>query len=272
MHAWLRRGDALLRAGVVVLVGLPYALRRLRKLSLGAFFDPARAQIGRGLVAAVLEITCVALIVFQAQRPHANHLDWTVEEFVLAHTSTTLDYAAEWLGMMGSLPVATLVTGVVVFVLWRGGRPRREIAAMLAAWLTSEAIGLVIVGLLRYHRAEPIATNIWPFGFAGSAPLRAFAVNGMAAWLLGRAHPTWRWRCAMIAGTLVALSTAGVVWAREQALTEALLELAGGSAVLFAVVGWLEGYTSVATPPGSASPPATATGEAAQPGQTDAGT
>jgi membrane protein DedA with SNARE-associated domain len=270
LHHWLGRGGAILLGAVLVLVGLPYALRRLRKLSLGTVFDPARAQIGQGLIAAVLETTCIALIVFQAQGRHPNPLDRGVEEFVFAHSSTTLDSVAEWLGFIGSLPIVTLVSGAVVALLWRDRRPRREMAAMIAAWFVSEALGLVLVGLLRYHRAEPVKTMIWPFGFAGSMPLRALAVYGMAAWLLGRAYPTKRWLGVIVAGGLVALSALGVVWAREQAFTEALLELAAGGLVLFAAIWWLEGYTSVATA-GPASPSAAPTSEAAQTGQGDAG-
>jgi hypothetical protein len=247
LHQWLGRGGAVLLGVVVVLVGLPYALRRLRKLSLGAFSDRARAQMTQGLLAAALETICIALIVFQAEHRRPNRLDRATEEAVLAHSSAAVEDAAEWLAELGSLPVVTLIASLVVLVLWRCGRSRREIVSMLMAWFASEAIGLLLVGLLRYQDTEPIKMRMWPFGFAGSVPLRAFAVHGMAAWLMGCVNPRWRQPCGAIGGILIALATVGVVWAREQALTEALLELAAGGVVLFALISWLEGYARTAT-------------------------
>lgn len=256
LHHWLGRGGMVLLGAVAVLVGLPYLLRRLRKLSLGAYLHPAAAQVLQGLLAAAIEITCIALLVMQAQRDHPTLLDREVDTWIAANVSSNMETIFAWFGFLGALPVLILVTVVTLIALFRRQRPWKEPAAMLWALVASELLGLLIVGLLRYHRAEPIKASVWPFGFAGSVPLRAFAVYGMLAWVLSRRWSRARWLLSVASGLIVVLATAGVVFGREQALTEALLELAAGGVVLFTGVWWLEGYGGTITH--APAPPPTA--------------
>ena len=70
--------------------------------------------------------------------------------------------------------------------LYHRRRPWRECAALGWALVASEALGLLVLGLLRARQIDPVRAVAWPFGFAGLIPLRAFAVLGMTAYLLRR--------------------------------------------------------------------------------------
>jgi membrane-associated protein len=248
LHRWLGRGGVILLGVVLLLVGLPYVLRRLRQLALGRFFDPAQAQFWQGMLVAFLEVVCIALIVFIAQGKHVTHLDERVEAWILEHSDASADAVAVGFSLLGSFPVTAGVAAAMVGFLAYRRRPPREGYAMLAVLLASELVGLLLVGLLRFRSAELPRSAFWPFGFAGSVPLRAFAVYGMAAWLVARQDRRLGRFGWVLAAALIVLAGGGVVWAREQRLTEALLESGAGGLVLFSTLWWLEGYGPVTTP------------------------
>jgi membrane protein DedA with SNARE-associated domain len=242
LHAWLGRGSLILLGCVIVLVGLPYLLRRLRHMPLGSFERLARAQIWQGLLVAILEVVCVAVLLLMAQGRHSTGLDRDIAAWLEARRTPHMDLLAKAAILPGTLPVDVVLVALVVGGLWKQGRSWRESAALLWALLASEAVGLLIVGLLRYRDVEPIRAQVWPFGFAGLVPLRAFSVLGMIANLVTRQNRVLgRW-ISVLAAVLILGTGFGVVWTREQMLTEVLLEYAAGGLVLFAGLWWLEGY------------------------------
>jgi membrane protein DedA with SNARE-associated domain len=247
LHRWLGRGGLIILACVVLLVGLPYLLRRLHRLS-PAFWDRfTRAQIWQGVLAAILEVVCIALLVRLPPPPERDQLtdpDLQVKDWVdsARQSAPFLDPVAEVGNFLGTLPVALAVTLGLVAWLWIRGRPWRESAAMLGALIGSEGLGLLLLGLLRHRGVEPGRTAVWPHGFAGLACLRAFAVFGMAAFVIARQDRTWGRVAKGLAALLTLLVGMSLVWLHQQTLTEVLLEYAAAGLVLFAGLWWLEGY------------------------------
>jgi membrane-associated protein len=257
LHRWLGRGGVVLLACVVVLIALPYLLRRLRRLPVGQWDRLIRAQVWQGVLAAVLEVVCIAVLVLLAQGRLANPIDQRVDEWLAAQDLPVVDTLAVWGGGVGILPVLVALTAAVLVLLWRRGRPWQEGMAMLWALTASEAVGLLLVGLLRRWDVELVRAELWPFGFAGLIPLRAFAVLGMSAHVLARQSGNWAGISWAMAVVLILLAGFGVAWSRAQTLTEVLLEYAAGALVLFAGVWWLEGFGPglVGARPGSAREP-----------------
>jgi len=68
LHRWLGRGGLIILGCVVVLVGLPYLWRRLRKVPAASWNRLLRAQLWQGIVAAILVVVCVAGLVLLAER------------------------------------------------------------------------------------------------------------------------------------------------------------------------------------------------------------
>jgi hypothetical protein len=137
-----------------------------------------------------------------------------------------------------------MIALAVLMTWWLRSRERsgREIAVVWWSLLASEAIGLLLLALLRHKGIEPARTLAWPYGFAGLEPLRGAALIGMTAWLIGRVYPHRDLLIKAMALLLVLWIGFGIVWLREQSPTEVLLEFAAGSVQLFAGLWWLEGY------------------------------
>jgi hypothetical protein len=137
----------------------------------------------------------------------------------------------------------------MVAVLWFRGRTWRESAAIGWSLLASEGSGLVLLALLRSRDIEPLKADVWPFGFAGLVPLRAFAVFGMSAIVLSRQSRPWGRVAVIVAAVLVLLVGFSVVWTETQQFTETLLEFAAGALIVFAGLWWLEGHGPGLLPP-----------------------
>jgi membrane protein DedA with SNARE-associated domain len=250
LHKYLGGGGLILLACVVLLVGLPLLLRRFRKVQPGLWQRVLRAQVWQGVAAAVLEVVCVALLVFVASPTrdpaayHGRRVDQTVEEWVdpARHAAPLGIALARWGGYTGGLPTVLVVTALMLVQLWYARRPWREYVALVGALIVSEGVGLILLGLLRHRGVEPEYTLVWPYGFAGLAPLRAVAVFGMAAAQVGRQNPTWGRLARMVALLLVLFIGISAVWAGEQRFTQVLLECVAGGVVLFAGLWWLEGH------------------------------
>jgi membrane protein DedA with SNARE-associated domain len=242
LHKWLGRGGLIILACVIVIVGLPYLLRRLHKLSPALLHRIARTQIWLGILAAVLEVICIAVLVLQAQGDRAPAVDRRIADWVQGHKAPVLDALAGVGSIPGTFPAALALTLLMGFALWYRGRSWRESAAVLWSLLASEGIGLVLLGLLRARDIEPVKVETWPFGFAGLVPLRAFAVLGTSAKLLARQNRLWGRVAVVLATLLILLVGFSVVWAQEQQFTETLLEFAAGAVIMFAGLWWLEGY------------------------------
>jgi membrane protein DedA with SNARE-associated domain len=241
LHHWLGRGGMILLGALALLIGLPYLLRYLRRISLGQVFNVARARVFQGLLVAVLEVICIALLVTMTRHHGQAYLDVRIDRWIAANTNEMLDHVGALMTLLGSLPVLGLVTAATVVWLARRGRSVREGVAMIVVFLASEILGLILVGLLDYREANAIHSPLWPFGFSGSVPLRALAVYGMAAALVRR-HDGRRSRvAAVVAAVLIVITGVAVVWTREQSLSETLLESAAGAIVLFGGIWWLEG-------------------------------
>jgi len=245
LHKWLGRGGLILLGCVIVFVGLPILLRHVRKLP-SRFWDRlARAQIWEGLLVAVLEVVCIAMLVMLAQstRP-VNMLDRHIDEWV-AETAPSMPFlhtVAAFGSFLGILPVVAAAVGVQMIALWMCRRNWREYVALIWCLVASEVIGFVLLGLLRARDIEPIPATTWPFGFAGLVPIRALAVYGMMHALL-RLHKPWpRLLTGLSAIVLILLPGFGVVWSRSQAFTETILEYAAGGVILFVGIWWLEGF------------------------------
>lgn len=241
LHRWLGRGGLIILGSVVILVALPYLLRRLHHMPFGKL-EWARAQVWQGVLAAVLEVVCIGVLVLLAQGKHVTPLDRRVVSWIGEHDVSPLNTLAVLGSLLGGLPACCAVTVVVLTFLWRRGRPWDERMVLLWALFASEAIGLLLVGLLRARSITPNVAIAWPRGFSGSVPLRAFALFGMVAYLLPRQFPRWEWVIKPLAAALVLWTGFSVVWNREQMLSETLLEFAAGAIVLFAGLWWLEGF------------------------------
>jgi membrane-associated protein len=265
LHKWLTRGGLIILSCVIVLVALPYLLKRLRKPSpallnrMGVSHPtsasrPARrlgegGQVWQGILAAILEVICIAVLVRLAQGDRATAIDRRLADWTAAHSTPLLDTLANVGNFPGTLPAVAALTLLMLAVLWYRGRPWRESAAILWSFLASEGIGLLLLALFHSREIEPVRTEVWPFGFAGLIPLRAFAVLGMSAALLSRQNRVWGRVAIPLAAVLVLLVGFSVVWTREQLVTETLLEFAAGAVIVFAGLWWLEGYGPGLLPP-----------------------
>src|SRR5262249_57722287 len=108
-----------------------------------------------------------------------------------------------------------------------------ESAAVVWGLAASEGIGLVLLGLFQSRAVEPVKADVWPFGFAGLVPLRAFAVLGMSAQVLSRQSRQWGRLATVLAAVLILLVGWSVVWTQEQLVTETLLEFAAAAGLVF---------------------------------------
>jgi thioredoxin reductase (NADPH) len=242
LHKWLGRGGLIILGCVIVLVGLPYLWRRLRKLSPALLHRIARAQVWHGILAAILEAVCIAMLLQLAKGGPTSAVDRAVAEWVKGHETPALETLAKVGTLPGTLPVAAALTLLMVAFLWHRQRSWRESAVMVWALLASEGVGLVLWGLLRSHAIEAVKSEVWPFGFAGLIPLRAFAVLGMGAVLLTRQSRTWGRVALALAAVLVLLVGCCVILTQQQRFHETLLEFAAGAIIVFAGLWWLEGY------------------------------
>jgi membrane-associated protein len=242
LHDRLGKGGLIVLGCVIVLVGLPYLLRRLRHMQFRPLERVTRGEIVQGLLAALLEVVCVGLLALMSDQRQTLRLDREVADWLAEHPSDTVKMVAQVGEFIGSLPVVTLWTLLMLAWLWRRARPWRESAAAAWALVGSEALGLVLVGIIHLRAVRPVYVNEWPYGYAGLVPMRAFAVAGMSAYLAARQWPVYGRALKGIALLLVWLAAFGVVWMGTQTLTETLLELAAGGLVLFAGLWWLEGF------------------------------
>lgn len=249
LHKWLGRGGFIILGCVIVLVGVPYLLRRLRKLSPEFLNRVARTQVWQGILAAILEGVCIAVLVRLAQGDRATAVDERIAGWVEVHPTPVLDALAKIGSVPGTLPAAAALTLLMVLGLWYRERSWRESAAVIWSLLASEGIGLVLLGLFRLRGIEPVTMELWPFGFAGLVPLRAFAVLGTSATVLARQNRLWGRVAIALATLLVVLVGFSVVWTQEQQFTETLLEFAAGAVIVFAALWWLEGYGPGLFPP-----------------------
>src|SRR5262249_51056471 len=125
---------------------------------------------------------------------------------------------------------------------WYAGQPWREHAIIVWALVGSEAVGLILLALIRHKGIEPARALAWPFGFAGLAPLRAGAVFGMAAHVTWQLRPRWGLAASLAALGVILLTGFSVVWSGHgHRLTEVALEYAAGAAILFLGLRWLAG-------------------------------
>jgi membrane-associated protein len=249
LHRWLGRGALIILGCVVVLMGLPFLLRRLHQLPV-VWDRLARAQIWRGALVAVLEMICIGTLALLARRDHPTRLDRAIADWINGHSAPALDALATVGSYAGGLPVVAGVALGLIAQLWYRGRSWREHAVVIWSVAASEAAGLLLIALLHFQEVDYARANAWPFGFAGLIPLRAFAVIGMAVQVLARQDPRWGRAAQVLAALLILLAGFGVVWSNRQVLSEALVGYAAGGLILFAGLWWLEGYG-----PGLVSPP-----------------
>jgi membrane protein DedA with SNARE-associated domain len=254
LHHWMGRGALVILGCAVVLVGLPYLLRRIRKLPPVSWNRLLGARIWEGFVAAVVVVICVTMLVMLAEhRGRPALADTEVRQWIEARLGSPLDRIATVASYLGSLPVTAVVA--VALLAWSryAGRPWREQALIAWALAGSEVIGLALLAFIRHRGLEPAAALAWPFGFAGLVPLRAAAVFGVAAHMLRRLHPNRTWPARIAAAGMIALTGFSVVWSREQTMTEVFVEIVAGGVVLFMGLWWLEGR-GVGPLPGPAIP------------------
>jgi membrane protein DedA with SNARE-associated domain len=242
LHHMLGRGALIIAACIAILVGLRFLLHHYKQSPKVVWETLARRQIWQGVVAAILEAACIALLVHMAQRVNPTRLDQHIDEFLTGGAPHGwFDSVARAVSYLGSLPAAVLAVGITIAVLRYYAWSWRPAIALVAALVVSEIAGLCLLELLRRHDVEPSATTAWPADFAGMFALRAMAVYGLIGHILPQAFG-WRQVPAQVGGVLLAVLTgAGVLWLGEQRLTEIGLELVAGGLVLFAVVWWLEG-------------------------------
>ncbi len=242
LHKWLGRGGLIILGSVVILIGLPYLLRRLRKMHPLLWDKLAKAQVWQHVLVAALEVVCVGLLVRVARsKPNPDRptrFDQPIVDWINEHSMPALDLLAAVGTWAGSLLIVAGVAGLLMFLLWHGRRSWREFAALIWTVVASEVVGLLLIALLRSRDIE----SARPFWFEGVIPLRAVAVFGMGAVLISRQNRAWS-RVAWISATMLILFAGfGVVWSQTQYLSEAFLEYAAGGLILFAGLWWLEGY------------------------------
>jgi membrane protein DedA with SNARE-associated domain len=250
LHQWIGRGGLIILGSIVLIVGLTYLLRRLHKVAPEQWRQYLRPQIGLGVLAAVLELVGLAILLLLARGHRAAQWELHLDEWIGAQSIGLLNGLAVLGSFLGILPL--MLTLAVLMTWWLRSRQRsgREIAVVWWSLVASEVVGLLLLALIRHRGIEPARSLAWPYGFAGLEPLRAAALIGMTAWLIGRIYPQRDRLVKALALLLVLWIGFGIVWLREQYPTEVLLEIAAGGVVLFAGVWWLEGYgPGVAVPP-----------------------
>src|SRR5207244_241201 len=106
LHQWLGRGGLIILGSVIILVGLPYLWRRLHNLwpaILNLRRIPASAtrqvvgesgQIWQGILAAILEVVCIAVLVRRAQGERATDVDRLIADWVEGHANPMVDALA----------------------------------------------------------------------------------------------------------------------------------------------------------------------------------
>ena len=251
LHKWLGRGALIVLACVAVLVVLPLLLRHLRGQRPEIWQRMFRAQIWVGLVAALLEVVFIALLVWMARPPEEAESDQDVDIQVrhrLRPFLLEMPYAnvlVEFGRYAGSLPVAAGVTLLVGFYLRRRGRGWPPLVAMFGALIMSEALGLILHGLLHHRGLHAVEGLPWPDNIVEVAPLRALAVFGMAVYLLGREVRLARFILYGLAAILVLSVGWCSLLAYHHRLTRLLLEYAAGSVIVFTAIWWLEGYSGL---------------------------
>jgi membrane protein DedA with SNARE-associated domain len=278
LHKWMGRGGLILLGCVIVLVGFPFLLRRLRGLpqarpgvcavAAEATTAPSAGlkplwqrmvgtQIGLGLLAAVLEVVCISLLVLAAEPraevppPGALHLSQRIEAWLGKPPEQSVAAGIVLFGnYAATLPAVLFVCAILALELRYRRRSIREIGALVGVLLLSEVTGLVLVGLLRRRGIVPVSAFAWPGGFAGLAPLRAVAVYGMAAYLVGLQRRSHGYRAKFCAGAIVLAVGLATIWSGEQRFTEVMLEYAAGAVALFAGIWWLEGFPGLLRPAG----------------------
>jgi membrane protein DedA with SNARE-associated domain len=262
LHHWLGRGALLIAGCVVLIVGIPYLWRRLRRVPPASWNRLLGGRVWEGALAAVLVVVCVKLLLSLALHDgRPTHEDRAVQAWVEARQGTAFDSVARVASYLGSLPVTAVVALLIGAWSRRSGGPWREQGGMLWALVGSEVVGLVLLALIRHEGIEPARAMAWPFGFAGLAPLRAAAVYGMAAHVTYRLAPRGGRYAALAAAAAMLLTGFSVVW-QGQTITEVLVEYAAGGLVLFngqwriegRGVGLLPGATVAATSDGSGQP------------------
>ena len=243
LHHWLGRGAMVLFGAAVVLIGLPYLLRRFRKLPPQTWDRLLRARIWEGFVAAALVIVCVTILVVIAEQPtHLDSTDRAVDQWVSEHRGSPIDGMAVAASYLGSLPVVCGIVVAMLIISRLANQPWREQAIIALALIGSEAVGLVLLALIRHKGIEPEKAIAWPFGFAGIAPLRAAAVFGVAAHLSRRLSLSWRLAISIASVAAILLTGFSVIWTEEQRLTEVAVEFVAGASVLFIALWRLEGH------------------------------
>jgi hypothetical protein len=220
-----------------------YLARRLRRPTPDLVTRLARTYLGPAALLAGLEVGFVALLVLLAQAHHPLPIDRAVHEWLDRLDTPLLRALADRGDFAGTLPVVVAVAVIVAVQLRARRRPWREVAALFGALLASEAVGLLVVGLLRYRHLDVEHGGAWPFGYAGLIPLRAVAVYGMTAHLLARQDRRWGRAATVVVAAVVFLTGLGMVWSGEQGLLEVLLESLAGGLVLVAGVWWLQADT-----------------------------
>jgi membrane-associated protein len=253
LHYYIGRGGLILLGTVVVFIGLPYLLRRLKTKFPDHWERFAGAQIVQGVLAAVLEIFCIGLLLVIAHGRHVTLVDHRINEWLEMHELPIANALAFWGHLPASLPIVIVVTCAMIAFLWRQERSWRESAALIWALVASECVGLLVVGLLHFWDIKPIRAGLWPFGYAGLVPLRALAVYGMIAHVIRRENRRAGQVFLLVTGVLVVWTGFSVIYPTildpdtggrlpEQFFTELLLEYAAGGIVLFAGIWWLEGF------------------------------
>ncbi len=255
LHKWLGRGGLLVVASVVLLIGIPYLWRHMRRLPGGSWERLLRYQVLTGLLAAVLVTICLAGVVFLAKHRAAAEEDLEIDSWVAQHHLPWLDVAAAGGSYLGSLPVTACLALLMLGWMRHRHRPWQEPFVLIAVLLGSETLGLLLLALLRHQDIEPARAFAWPFGFAGLAPLRGAAAYGMMGHLLQRILASRRRLIAVMALVIVGMICFSVVWSEEQYLTEVLIELVAGGLVLFVGFYWLEGYGMAPKPGPQAQTP-----------------
>ena len=83
-------------------------------------------QVWQGILAAVLEVVCIAVLVSLAQGGRATRLDRRIAEWVATHSTPVLDTLANMGTSPGTLPAAVALTLLMLAVLRYRRRPLRE--------------------------------------------------------------------------------------------------------------------------------------------------
>lgn len=243
LHQWLGKGSVVILGCVALLIGLPFLLRRARKMPLERYLPN---QLGRTLLVVSLELILIALLVLLAQGQRTSHWDRAVADWLGDHRGPVVDGLALAGGYLSTLPAVVGAVGLFLMFWYRSGRPQREMAAVGIALAASEALGWLLIALLHGRDIAVVRAEMWPFGFAGVVALRALAVYGTMAYLLALRWPRRARLIHALAGMVILWAGLGIVVRGRQTFTEIVVEYAAGAVVLFAVVWWLEGHGRMA--------------------------